>query len=447
MNRMRKFITTFIISAIAFIGLNAQDKEWTLNDCILYAVENSPRVSNLEQQNSIYHQNYLEAIGNLLPKISAGTSAGFNFGRGVDDETNTYINVNSFSNNYSISASLTIFDGLANYTKVRIGRANKMRGKQDLEDVQDMVAYETMQAFFNVLYNNELVKIAEQQLQESEKNLQQVRRMEELGLKGQPDVAEIEAQNASFVYELTTSKTQYTIAIIVLKEKMNFPIEEDLNIAEEDHTSIIAKVAEDPLTIYERSKQYNPKALAAESALKFQKLTYKASKGNLMPSISMNAGISTNFSRYMNGSEYASFKDQFKNKRGEYISFSLSIPIFSGFSRSASVKRAKAQMYMAQNDHDDILRKLYSDIEQAVTDANGQVDQYYQAVKQKEYAEIAHQVNQRKYEEGLVDPIVLHTSANRLLKSKAEEANAKYQYLLKSKLVNYYMGEPFYIEK
>ena len=94
-------------------------------------------------------------------------------------------------------------------------------------------------------------------------------------------------------------------------------------------------------------------------------------------------------------------------------------------------------------DRDDTLRKLYSEIEQAVADVNGQVDQYAQAVKQRAAAETAHQVNLRKYEEGLIDPIILHTSANRLMRTKAEELNAGYIYRLKHRLINYYKGESF----
>lgn len=443
---MKSFILTLVaITLLCSSYAQEQQKQWALNDCILYAVANSPKTNKQKQQNSIYHQNYLEAIGALLPEISAGTSAGFNLGRGLD-ETNSYVDINSFSNNYSLSASLTIFDGLANYAKLKIGQISKIQGKQQLEEAKDMVAYDTMEAYLNALYNKDLVNIAQEQLSESTKSLEQLKRMEELGLKGLSDVAEAESKFAEDRYNLTRQKNLLTIGIIILKEKMNFPIDKELDIVNESYSMIINKITETPLSIYEESRLFNPKAQIAESALKIQKLNHKASKGSLMPRISVGAGLSSNFFRYMDGSDYASFQEQIKNKRGEYISFSLSIPIFSGFSRTASVKRAKAQMYMAQTDRDDILRKLYSDIEQAVADTNGQVDEYEQAVKRKDAAQIAHNVNQRKYEEGMIDPIILQTSSNRLIKAKAEELNAKYKYHLKYKLVHYYMGEPLYVE-
>lgn len=442
---MKSFLS-ILIAILTISSSYAQEKLWNLNDCILYAVANSPKTSKQKQQNSIYHQDYLEAIGALLPNISAGTSAGFNFGRGLDGGTNTYVDVNSFNNNYSLSASLNIFNGLANYAKVKIGQISKIQGKQQLEEAKDMVAYDTMEAYLNILYYRDMVYITEEQLTESSKSLEQLKRMEELGLKGLSDVAEAESKLAEDGYNLTRQKNLLTIGIIILKEKMNFPIDKELKITDEDYSQMINKVIETPLNIYERSQLFNPKVQAAESEFKIQKLNHKASKGNLMPRISVDGAITSNFFRYMDGSDYASFQEQLKNKKGQYINFSLSIPIFSGFSRSASVKRAKAQMYMAQMDRDDSLRKLYSDIEQAVADTNGQVDEYEQAVKRKDAAQIAHNVNQRKYEEGMIDPIILQTSSNRLMKAKAEELNAKYKYHLKHKLVDYYMGEPLYVE-
>ncbi len=429
----------FVVSTFVF----AQNKAWTLDECMAYAVENSPRTNKQEIQNSIYHQNYLEAIGKLLPSIGANTSASFNFGRGIDASTNTYKDINSFSNNYNLSASLTLFDGLAGYNRLRIGKVNKLRGKHLLDVERDMVAYETMEVFYNVLYNKDLLRIAQEQLAETEANLRQVKRMEELGVKGYPDVTEIEAKHAEDMYNLTRQENLLTIALIQLKEKMNFPIEETLELAAENVTDKVEREAAAAESIYHQALLINPKALGAETAYKSQRLNYQASKGNLMPTLSVGAGVGTNFSRYMDGSAYDAFSKQIKNRRGEYIQFTFSIPLFNGFSRTASVKRAKAQAHIAQLDRDDTLRKLYSEIEQAVADVNGQVDQYAQAVKQRAAAETAHQVNLRKYEEGLIDPIILHTSANRLMRTKAEELNAGYIYRLKHRLINYYKGESF----
>lgn len=439
----------YIIFTIAlFIGLiaNAQEKKWTLDECMRYAIENSPKKNKQDAQNSIYHQNFLEAVGKLIPSLSANTNASFNFGRGLDSETNTYTDINSFSNNYSLYSSLVLFDGFSNINKMKMQKVNKLMGKQQLQQTKDAITYETMEAFINVAYYMDMVELAEQQLEESTANVKQIKRMEELGMKGAADVAELVAKEATDNYNLTRQKNLLVIGIIVLKEKMNFPIEDDIEISNTVSDELITKTEETALSIFENAKSVNPKAIAAESAFQAQQLAYKAAKGSLSPTLSMEAGISTNFSRYMDGSEYSSFKDQMRDKRGHYIGFSLSIPIFSGFSRSAQVKRSKAQTVIARNERDETLRTLYSEVEQAIADMNGLADEFYQAKKQTDAMTVAHNVNQRKFTEGLISAIELYTSSNRLLQAKVDELNARLKYELKHRLVDYYKGTPFITE-
>lgn len=439
-----KQIIFIVFTLFTIQTLSAQDKEWTLENCIDYAIENNARVKNQKAQNSIYHQDYMEAIGRLLPEISASTSAGFNFGRGVDEETNSYVDINSFSNNYSLYASMTLFDGLASYARIKKSSINKNKGKTELKDAKDMLAIETMEAFYNVLYNQDLAKVSADKVKESEQALTQIKQMESLGIKSMPDVVEAESRLAEDNYKLTKQENLALIAILQLKEKMNYPIEDEIKIVANENIENLHSTIDKASNIYDEAVNNNPKAVLAEMSLKASEQDYRASKGNLLPRISVGAGLSTNFFRYMDGSEYTKFNKQLDNKLGEYVSFTLSIPIFSGFSRSASVKRAKSQVWIATNNRDDAYRKLYNDIQQTITDVNGQVAEYNQAVKQREASALAHKVNLRKYEEGLIDPILLHTSSNRLYNAQVEEYRAKYLFYVKETIMNYYKGQSLY---
>jgi Outer membrane protein len=439
---MKKTYVIFLILVIIAKEGFSQEKKWTLDECMRYAVENSPSKNKQSAQNSIYHQNYLEAIGNVLPSVNAGTNANFNFGRALNQD-NTYSDVNSFSNNYELSSSLVLFDGFANINRIKMQKMNKLMGKEQLQQVKDEVAYQTMEAFFNVVYYKQMVRLAHQQLEQSSEDLKQVKRMEELGVKGFPDVAEMQAKEAKDTYNLTRQKNLLIIAVIKLKEKMNYPVDEDLTIDDYMSEEMVAKTTESALDIYLQSTGFLPKALAAEASYKAYKMAYRTSKGSFFPTISVGAGISTNFYRVMDGSDYSAFKNQWQDKMGHYIGFTLRIPIFNGFSRSAQVKRSKAQMIIAESERNEMLRMIYSEIEQAVADMNGQVDEYYQAQKQVEAMKVAHDVNERKYKEGLISALELHTSANRLFEAQVEELNSQLKYYLKNHLVDYYKGESF----
>ncbi len=437
----RTYFILLILVVIAKEGFS-QEKKWTLDECMRYAVENSPSKNKQSAQNSIYHQNYLEAIGKVIPSVNAATNANFNFGRALNED-NTYSDVNSFSNNYELSSSLVLFDGLANINRIKMEKMNRLMGKERLQEVKDIVAYDTMEAFFNVLYYKQMVRLAHQQLEQSSNDLKQVKRMEELGVKSFPDVAEMQAKEAKDTYNLTRQKNLQIIAVIKLKEKMNYPIDEGLAIDDYMSETLIAKTAESALDIYNQSVSFLPKALAAEASYNAYKLAYRTAKGSLFPTISVGGGISTGFYRLMDGSDYSPFDNQWKDKMGHYVGFTLRIPIFNGFSKSAQVKRSKAQMIIAENEKNETLRILYSEIEQAVADMNGQADEYHQAQKQIDAMKVAHDVNERKYKEGLISALELHTSANRLFESRVEELNTQLKYYLKNRLVNYYKGESF----
>lgn len=441
--KMNRFLSILLLLFVVSTALQAQEKQWSLDDCIQYAVENSPKVNKQKAQNTIYQQDYMLAIGRLLPSLNAGTNAYFNFGRGIDPETNTYTDINTFSNTYSVYSNLTIFDGFSNIYRIKMQKANKLAGKQQLEQEREMVAYDTMEAFFNVLYYKRMVQLAQEQAEESTNNMKQAKRMEELGMKAKPDVAEMAAKEAADIYNLTRQKNLLTIGIILLKERMNFPVEDELDITDQQTDELIVKSGETVPAIYETAKAINPRALSAESALKVQEMNRRAAIAGFSPVISMEAGLSSGYARYLDGDNLESFSEQLKNRRGTYVGFTLSVPLFTGFSKSTSYKRSKAQVIIAESEFQETLRALYSEIEQAVADMNGQADAYQQAVKQREAMEAAHEANQRKYEEGLISPLELHTSTNRVVQAKAEELNAELQYRLKARLVRYYKGESF----
>lgn len=440
-----KYFATILFSVMTSAAV-AQPVRWDLEQCMRYAVEHSPQTAIQRAQNEIHRQNYREAIGQLMPSIVAGTNASFNFGRGLDAETNTYTDINSFSNNYGINASVVLFNGFSGINQARMQKINTLMGKRDLQKTMDDLAYATMEAFFNVQYYKEMVALAAEQLAASTSNLRQIERMAELGMKGAPDLAEMRAKEAADNYNLTRQRNILNIGIIVLKEKMNFPIADQLDIVEYDLGGAIAKSDLRAMDIYERAVGFLPAALSAQSSVEAQRLSYRSAKGRLLPTVSADASVSTNFSKYIDGSRYISFPEQFKNKRGEYVGVSLSIPIFSGFARSANAARGRHQLAIAESRRDQTLRTLYSEIEQAVADMNGQAEEYYQAHKQSEAMTVAHDVNERKYKEGLVSALELNTSANRLMQARVEEKNTQLKFFLKQRLVNFYNGVPFISE-
>jgi outer membrane protein TolC len=432
--------TLIILSIFTSIAGFAQDRILTLEDCIQYAVQHNPQRIRQEAQNEMYKLDRLEAVGGFLPSLNVQTNGYLNFGRHTDEDTNGYISDNTFSNGYEIYSSMTLFDGLSQIYRAKMAKINRVKGKEDLQNVKDRIAFDVMETFFNVLYYKGTTELAQQQLEESAKNLKKFQRMEELGLKSIPDLTEMEAKEAEDRFLLTKQINLYNLEIIKLKAKMNLPAEEDLQVSGYENTPLIKKETETAFGIYQQALNTLPKVLSADKSLSASEMQYKIARGRLFPTLSLNAGVSTGFSRPMNGNGYMPFKEQLELHQGSYVGVSLSIPIFNGFSRSSEVKRSKQRLIIARSEHEETLRQVYSEIEQAVADVNGLSDEYLHAQKRTTAMQSAHQTNLRKYEEGLIDALELSTSSNRLLNSRVEELYTNLKYQLKYRLLEYYKG-------
>ncbi len=442
---MKKFLILLIASFTLAPVLCAQDslRRWTLEECMQYAVENSPQVVRQEYMNDNYRQDRIGAIASMMPRISAGSGVGWSFGRNVDPETNTYINTSSFSNSYSLSASIPLFNGFAAINNVRSTRIARLRGEQEWEQIARRVTEATMTAFFDVIYYEEAVSIAAEQLEQSRKNLAMTERQAELGLKGRPEVAQIEAEVAGGEYLLVQQENLRDLALLQLKDQMNYPLEEPLSVDSQVrlHSGLFA---DDAGAIFERALEWLPEAKISEFTLRESQLDLSIARGQQLPTLSASGGYRTDFSRRLNGNPYISFNDQLNNNLGKNVGLSLSIPIFNGLGNRTRVNRARNNLRMAEQTNTETLRQIRSEIEQAVMDVEGFAKQYAQALKKEVSQQEAHRANQRKFEEGLISALELQTSTNALLQARVDRLQVELQYQIKCRMLDYYKGEPLF---
>ena len=199
---MKRLIAlSLILYQSAFSPAEAQ--EWTARQCMQYAVEHNTQVRRAALELDNYEATKLGAIGSFLPTVDAGIGAQYNFGRAIDPETNGYTDVSTFYNGYSVSASLPVFDGFSRLNALKAAKASVLMGRNALREQQDQTALNVLQAFTNLAYYEEMVKMAEEKVEETTLLLKQTQVLEEVGRKSAADVAQVESQKAEADYELT----------------------------------------------------------------------------------------------------------------------------------------------------------------------------------------------------------------------------------------------------
>lgn len=437
---MKTALLTLAVS-ILLTPLYAQEK-MTLEACMKYAIEHSTSVQQQEIALEDARQNYIGAVASAMPSINASTGGTMNYGRSIDPATNTYTTTSTFNNSYSLSGSLTVFNGLSTINTIKATKVMRAMGVEELQLARDQIAMNTMSAYFDVVYYYGTVEIAQEQLMTSQLELKQVQEQYELDLKAPADVAEVEAQVANYDYLLTEQQSNLELALIELRKVMNYPQEEPLEIDTEVDIEgmLITETLEEVLNY---ALVYNPQIRSKEMSSRYYELNYASTKGRYLPSISLSGGFSTNyFVNVDSPGNYAKYFNQLGNNRGYYVGMSMSIPIFSGLSRRVAKHRAKLQYDNAILAHTEQRRTLESEVAKTYQEMQNFGKQYIMSQKKVQANDLAYRSVSQKFAEGMVTAIDLQTASNNLLQARSDLLHARLQYIIKCRMVGYYNGIP-----
>ena len=438
---------TYLLLFLSSIHCPAQEA-WTVDQCIQYAVTHNRDVRMQHIAVDDYRTEQTRAIGAFLPRIEGSVSGQYTFGRAIAPETNTYPNVSTFYNGYSLSASIPIFDGLQQYNNLRAAKASLLMGKSQLAAQQDQTARNVMESYLQVLYYAGCIEIASEKRAESELLLKQTRVMVEVGQKGEADLAQMQATYATDDFEVTHQQSLYDKALLALKQQMNYPTDELLQIAPQEKLL----VEEEPYLgqptgeIFDRAHQLNPDIQQAEYSLQSEKYAYHSSKGALFPSLSMGVGVSTTYYKQLHVPNTTGFNQQFRNNVGEYVYFTLSIPLFNRLNTLSNIRRQRNNLRKAEEELNYRHQELNRLILEAVTDQENSWKETEKLRAKVEADSIAARLTTRKYEEGLASSIDVQTSAVTLLQSKAQLLQSQLTYIYQTRILNYYKGVPLWTE-
>jgi len=446
-----RFILSLVFLPTA-MGLWAQDREMSLNDCLVYARDHA--FANRSNRLTVEQTKMDKRIqaASMLPSIGFSMGGDLSFGRGVDPETNTYDTKKTFNNGYSLSMQLPLFDGLVSLNNYRAARMAELIQGKSAENDADQISLAVIKAYYNIMYYSALVEQMESQLASDRHNLTVTERQEQLGTKSGADVDEMKAMVASDEYELLNQQNLRRKAMIELKAQMGMPMTETIKCGvwsvecgvDTLNTENSTLNTENSSLLTPHSSLFpHPRIMQAEYELRRSRYQLRAARGNFMPRISLSGGISTSYYKVLDSDYKApSFSTQWHNNMGQYVGFSLSLPLFDGLANVNRLKRAKLNYRQQQVELDKTRYEIEREMNEALLDVNAAESEWHAAEARVEAEKQSNRAMQRKYELGGVSALDLYTSNSKLATAHATLVGKRIQTIINKIIYEYYQGVP-----
>ena len=406
--------------------------QMTLNDCLVYAAEHAHDniLNRLEVSKATADKRI--AASDLMPSLSLSSSGNLSFGRNIDPETNTYDNKQTLSTGFGLSMSIPVFDGFVRINNLKIADVARRRQLSNLDIARDRISFEVIKAFYNVSYCRAMVDQMTTQLERDSLDLAATRRAEELGVKSGADVSQMEALVATDEFELANQRGHLAKAYMTLKGAMGMlldgePLELDFDT---------------PDYIPAGDGNTNPRIAEARLALRQSEYEVRVARGAFSPRISLSGGVSTSYYRMFgtNAATPTSFNKQWHDNMGEYIGFSVSIPLFNGLSATNRLKRAKINREESRVRLEKTQYEVARETTEAELDVSTAAVELQAAVKRLDAEQIAYNAVRRRYELGSASVIDLYTTGAKLAAARAALEGKRIQKIISEITLSYYMG-------
>ena len=423
-----------LLLALPSIALSAEP--WTLNQCIEYALEHNISV----QQSSINVKQQEIALSTAearrLPGISASGSQNFSFGRGLTAD-NTYSNTNTTSTSFSLGGELPIFQGFDINNGIKLSKLNLQAATADLEKAKDDIKVAVAQAYVEVLYSREILSVARGQVIVDSLQHERLEAMFRSGKASASDVASQSATLAQSRLAETQANGNTEIALLNLSQLLELKSPEGFDIAAPSVENLQLSLLAKPEDIYAEAVDFKPQIISEQLRLDYAGTDINRAKGALLPSLSLNGGIGTNFYT-ANGRDNDSFGSQLKNNFSQYVGLSLNIPIFARLSTRNSIRSAKLAYENQKLQLENTKKSLFKEIQQAYYNALTSQSKYTSSGRAAESASQSFNLVRERYENGKANITEYNESKNRYLEAESNFLQARYECLFQTKLLDFY---------
>ena len=471
-------LRTQFLSALCLLlllpGILSAQKTWTLEDCINHAMKNNLQIRQAENNLDISGQNLLQSRAAQLPTVNANGTHNYNFGRNIDPFTNQFTNSQVQSNNFSLSGSLLLYNGLQVRNGIQQSHYDYMAANYQLETLKNDISLNISAAYLDILFNKELVNFASNQLALTREQYQRSEKLAAAGTLSPSALFDLKSQLATEEAQLIKNQNNLTLSYLNLTQFLDLPANEPFEVVQPGEIIIIAdsakvaqpdQVVQSALQNQPQIKNYEYRRLSTIEALRI-------AKGRQSPRLSLNGTLSTLYSssskiitgqgqaytQYIGMTQgtndpvytlitpnlygYKPYGTQLRDNYNRFIGLTLSIPILNGLQVRTGINRARLNADNAELDLKLTKMNLEKTIRKAHTDALIALSNFNASDNSVKASEEAVRNAARRMDVGLMNAFEYNQAKTRLINAQSDLLRSKYDYIFKIKVLDFYQGTP-----
>lgn len=472
---MKKILLSALVLFLG-IAVNAQEREWTLEEAVAYALENNISIKQSQLEVDLADIDRSEAVGNFLPRLNASASNSWN--TGLTQNVTTGILQTQTTRNFSagVTASMNLSSGLNNWKQLQLAKMAQLASEYSLEQMKDDIALFVANAYLQVLFNKESLKVIQAQHEITLQQLQRVQELVEAGSLPRGDLLEIKATAANEEQRMIVAANNVKVSLIALAQTLLIKDYENFDIAERDYEVFGSEVLEMPVSeVIANAEEERYEVKVAEANLEMAKKETEIARGAYWPRLGaffnyntretgagriISGGLDPDnpYRRigFVEGTQENVFTENFVTEIGSPLPFfeqlqnndgisygvQVDIPIFNGFSTRNAVKRREVNVLRSEYELEQTKLDLESDVYQAYVDAKGALKAYEAALVALEAQTLAYEYATERYNVGLTNAFDFSQAKFNLENAQSEVVRTKYEYIFNLKVLELYFGVP-----
>ena len=448
---MKKNIYLLAITALMSGNhLLAQDavKQWSLEECIRYAIEHNIDLKQKEQEQANREVSLNTSKNSWLPAVNSSLGQSFQFGRSTS-KTGVIVDQNAANSSFNINLDMPIFDGLKIPNDIAARKLDLRASVENLNKAKEDLSIQIASSFLQVLYNKELLKIADLQVKLIEDQVEKTSALVNAGKVPRSQLYDIKAQLAKDEVTQTEAHNNVKLALLTLAQSLE--MERSGQLFDIETPKINDAIVENmgsivpPENIFDHAVTFKPQIKEQQYLLESQRKMLKVAQSGYYPKLNFGASYSNGYYHTTSGGAYVdnrSFKDQLKQNGQKILGFSLSIPLFNRLQVRNSVRSARINIINRELLMENTKKTLYKEIQQAYYNATASQEKYLASDKSVTASKEAFSYAQKRYVAGKSSVFELNEAKTKYAQSLAEQAQAKYDYIFRAKILDFYNGTP-----